>query len=284
VTVLSSEAASDHIRAIIGPSFVVGQSGDRFPLVLLTFDSEGRRIESESVRWELSDPAVGSLSEDGALVLGDTPKRFPQAVVATAELAGAYAGRSASAAIDVVVSAPGVQKLRGVPGAAAIVPSVLRLRPGESGRFSVQRFDSNGIPVITADLNWSADPAVADVDSRGRVTALGEPGTYPAAIRIDVPSDDGLVTTVEGAVVILGPAVRVDVNPHSVSVVSSDLVRFTAIALDAAGSRLFDVRFQWSLAEGTPGSITKAGVYVSGDKTGDYPRGVVVVGTQRQPR
>jgi hypothetical protein len=84
--------------------------------------------------------------------------------------------------------------------------------------------------------------------------------------------------------VILGPLVRVDVIPSVAATALGVPITFTAVALDAADSRLFDVRLEWSLAEGTPGTITSSGLYVNDDRPGVFPGGVVVRASQIQPR
>lgn len=284
LTVLTNEAASDQVRAIVGPSFVVGQPGERFPMVLLPFDFEGRPIRSESIRWALADPRAGSISENGVLVLGDSLKRFPGAVVGTADLAGAYAGQSITAAADVVVAPPPGLEVRGTPGSAQVVPRVIRLRQGESARASALYFDGNGQAVTPDEVTWTSDAPIASVDHAGRVTAVGEPGVYQAAIRSQVPREDGSVSTGEAALVILGPLVRVDVIPNVATTALGVPITFTAVGLDAADSRLFDVRLEWDLAEGTPGIITSRGLYVNDDRPGIYPGGVVVRASQIQPR
>ena len=282
IRILSLEEARGGVRAVVGPSVVVGRPGERFPLVLFAFDFQGRAVPLEDVRWQVRDPDVGVVDRD-RLVLGETPGQYPASVRATATLGGAYEGRAVSADLDVLVQRP-VTQVVGVPGAAQVVPEVIRLGHGARARVSLLYFDANGLAVTTGDVEWRFDAALVTVDARGRVSAVGPPGVYPGAISAAAPAVDGEPQTASATVIVLGPMVRAEIVPGVVSLDVDGLAQFGALAFDAANNRLFDVQLQWTLADGTPGSVTASGLYVAGDRPGDYPGGVRLKATQRLPR
>ena len=284
VRVFSEEEANRGVRAIIGPSAVVGRSGGRVPLVLLTFDFNGRAVEIDEIHWDVLVPDVGIVDDQGRFVIGETPGQYPASVKATAELGGDYAGRTATAFLDVVVQSPLSIGPQGVPGKAQILPSSIRLFAPETARLSAIWFDAEGTLVSGGETTWEYDPSLVTVDSRGRLTVHGEPGSYANAVWAFVPGLDGGVQRVTASVTILGPLTRVEVIPKRATLEVGDLVQFVARAFDGADNRLFDVRFRWELEPGAPGTITANGLYIAGDQSGFYPEAVRLRATQRVPR
>ena len=281
--ILSLEEGRGGVRAVIGPSAVVGTPGERIPLVLFAFDFQGRFVPMKDVRWRVRDVGVGVVSDSGRLVLGDMPGQYPASVRATGSLGGSYEGRTVSADLDVIVLQP-LLRVTGPPGEAQVVPEVVRIRQGERARISLLYFDADGIAVTADDVVWQVDDSVVTVDSRGRASAVGPPGVYGDAIRARAPVVDGESRTVSATVVILGPMVRVEAVPGVIFLEFDGVAQFTGAAYDVADNPLFDVRFAWELAPGTPGTVTSSGLYVAGDRPGDYPGGVRMTGRQRQPR
>ncbi len=282
VRVLSLEEARGGVRAIVGPSAVIGMPGERFPLVLFAFDFQGRFVPLENVQWRVLDPAVGVVDR-GRLILGETPGQYLASVRATGALGGAYTGRAVSADLDVLVQRP-LERVRGTPGAAQVVPEVVRLRHGARARVSLLYFDEDGVAVTATDVDWQFDDSIVTVDARGRASAVGPPGVYQDAISAEAPSVDGESRTVSATLIVLGPMVRAEVVPSVVSLEVDGLAQFTALAFDAAGNRLFDIELDWELATGTPGTVTSTGLYAAGDRPGDYAGGVRLKATQRLPR
>ena len=283
VRILSLEEARGGVRAIVGPSAVIGLPGERFPLVLFAFDFQGRSVPLEDVRWQVRDAGVGVMDEAGRLVLGETPGQYPASVRATGTLGGTYAGRSVSADLDVLVQRP-LARVVGTPGEAQVVPEVLRIRIGERARVSLLSFDAAGMAVTIDEVGWRFDASVVTVDARGRALAVGPPGVYPGAISAVAPAVDGETRTVSATVILLGPMVRAQVVPGVVSLEVDGLAQFTALAFDGAGNRLFGIELRWELAPGTPGSVSLSGLYVAGDRPGEYAGGVRLRATQRLPR
>ncbi len=283
VRVLSSQEAGKAVRAIIGPSVVVAQPLTRVPLVLLTFDFQGRPVPTDSVVWEVVEPEVGVVGTGGSLELGSVPGLYPASVRATARLGGAYEGRSVQAYLDIVVQSPLDAIRGGAPGEGQIIPSIVRVVSGQQAAVSLIYTDTDGNFVTAGTSEFEFDPAVVQVDVRGRVTAVGPPGTYVDAIRAAIPGTDG-AQVAAGTVVIVGPVVRAEIRPARGLVAPEGVIQFSAFAFDAADNHLYDIIFRWELADGTPGTISNGGLYEADDRIGVYSSAVRVRASQRQPR
>ena len=161
------------------------------------------------------------------------------------------------------------------------MPQMVRATEGDRVQLSALYFDASGIPIRDADVEWSVDADLAEVDGEGRLNVVGAPGRYPDAITASVPSLDGQHIDLHATLVILGELARVEVHPSRISLESGAAVLLSALAFDSANNRLFDVSFSWRLAAGTPGTIASSGLYVAGDRPGEYRGGLVVRGAQQ---
>ena len=283
VRIISAAEAAGGVRAIIGPSAVLARPGTRVPLVLLTVDHNGRPVASGQVEWKVIDQAAGTVSANGVLVLGDTPGVYPEAIEGEAALVGEFAGQSVTARLDVMVQPPQSSDPTLVAGVTQVFPQTVRLAPHETMQLSVLTYDANGIPRTVRDAEWSYDAGLFGVDARGRLTTTAGPGVYPDALAATVQGPDGNPTTASKSVTVLGPLARVSVTPGRATVEGGQAVQFLAEAHDAAGSRLYDVRFRWSLADGAPGKLSQGGLYVAEARPGLFEGVVKVVATQLVP-
>jgi hypothetical protein len=268
------------VRAIVGPSAVIGRADDRVPLVFLAFDSSGRPVRLVSVEWEVVGTGAGTVDGNGVFTVGQTPGQYPGAVVGTGLMSGEFAGESITAVLDVVVQPPSVGS-QGIAGEAQILPRSIRVSGSQDVRLSALVFNSSGVPVTAVDPVWDYDPALFSISSRGRLTVIAPPGVYPDAVSTMVTGPDGATQTISATVTVLGPMVRVDVTPGRATLAATDLVQFVAQAFDVANNRLSDVRFRWSLESGAPGTMTSGGLYIAEDEPGLYAGAVRVTASQR---
>ncbi|MEE8518163.1 MAG: hypothetical protein V3S98_03445 [Dehalococcoidia bacterium] len=281
VEVITNGQAAGLVRSIIGPLEVTGSPGALVPLVFLAFDPDGKVVEIGPIIWEVADPRAGEVDDLGRFRLGTEAGRYPNAVRGSAALLGQYEGRRTTASVSVTVRSADAG-LRPAVGLPQIIPETLRANEGERRVISALYFDADGLPVVKGDVEWSVDPELATIDESGRLTALGPPGRYPGAIIASVPSPDGQRTELHATLVIVGELARVEVVPSRVSLAPADPLQLSALAFDVADNRLFDVRFDWRLAPGTPGTLASSGLYIAGDRAGEYRDGVVVRGVQRR--
>ena len=286
VTVLSAEELRDGVRALMAPALVVGAPGESRQLSLRAIDIRGIPVSMGEIQWRVVTPGAGQITADGRLIIGDTPGTYQGAVEATAALTGDYAGRTVTATSSVVVQRP--EELGGVLGTEGqtfLSPEVLRLRQGERQRFSLVNLDNRGFIVIPDEVQWTADPEVAVVSSRGTVTAIAPPGTYPGAVQVEISdrtTEGGPPRRVTATLVVLGLLSRVEVRPARAVLEPGDLIQLQATAFDANGARLFDVSFRWEMADDRAGIITSGGLFTAGDRPGEYPGAIRVRVEQRE--
>ena len=151
-----------------------------------------------------------------------------------------------------------------VPGPAAriaIVPAPARLAPGQRIRLTGEvysRLDDRRADRVT----WrSSNPAVARVNEAGLVTAI-------AAGRATITAAVGAVTQTL-AVQVLGTAVAsLTVTPGITEGRTGDVIRFRAVAKDAAGREIAGLTPTWSFTPGQ-GVLEADGTFV-GYEAGDY--------------
>jgi hypothetical protein len=281
IQVLSQAEASGQVRAFIGPTAAFGRPDGRAPLVLLTFDFNGRPVPTQSVTWEMLTPEAGSVDEDGVLTFGGTPGAYPASVQATATLGGDFEGGQASALLDVIVQAPIVAGPQGVPNDALVFPQTVRLATNGTVRLSALIFDEAGTPLTSPELVWGYDEELFTVDDRDRLTTQAPPGQYEGALRLVVTAANGTAKTVTKSITVLGTLTRVEVTPKRATLAASDAVLFVAQAFDEANNRLQDVTFRWSVLDGASGTITSGGLYVAENDPGLHIGTVKVTASQR---
>jgi hypothetical protein len=282
VQILSPEQAARGVRAIVGPSAVIGRAEQRVPLVFLAFDSNGRPVKLQSIVWEVLDPDAGTVDANGVFVVGDVAGQYPGVVVGTGVLGGDFAGDPLTAVLDVVIQPPFAGP-QGIAGDAQILPQSIRLSAGSGVRLSALVFNDLGIPVTAFEPTWVVDPVLFRVDERGRLTAMAPPGVYADAVSTTLVGPGGISQTISATVVVLGEMVRVEVTPGRATLASADAVQFVARAFDEADTQLSDVRFRWALEGDAPGTITGGGLYIAEDEPGLHRGAVKVTATQRVP-
>jgi uncharacterized protein YjdB len=125
-------------------------------------------------------------------------------------------------------------------------------------------FTADGRESFYSDVRFvwtSSDPTIAIVDSFGVVTPV-----RPGAVEITASAGK-----VGHATVVIVPAMQsVSIEPSSATIFvgdqidpSSDTLRFTAIARDAAGAVLTGVAFGWQSSDPTVATVTVAGTAVA---------------------
>ena len=280
VEVFSPEQTARGVRAIVGPSAVIGRADERVPLVFLAFDTNGRPVRLASVAWEVLEAGAGSVDDGGVFTLGQVPGKYPAVVVGTGTLEGDFADEMITAMLDVVIQPPSAGP-QGIVGEALILPRAIRLADSSGVRLTVLVFNDQGTPVAIEDPVWVFDADRFAVSDRGRITALAPPGVYPDAVSITVVGPQGVTQTISATVTVLGQMVRVEVTPGRATVASAEVVQFTAQAFDEANNRLSDVRFRWSLADDAPGTVTNSGLYIAENEPGLHRNAVKVTASQR---
>jgi hypothetical protein len=179
-------------------------------------------------------------------------------------------GSTGTIVASVIASVPGTKpfvervEIQMVPGPAARVdvsPSVSKLAAGQRIRLTATPYSAASDPRADTVTWRSSAPAVARVTSDGVVTAVA-------------PGRAILTASVEGArrqipvQVVANTIASVEIKPGRMTGKEGDVVRFTAVAKNAAGRAIEGLTPQWSFSPGN-GSIDADGAFV-GYEPGAY--------------
>ncbi len=230
-------------RLSLPPSFgPVTSIGDTLRLTGAALFASADTVTGATLTWTSLDPALLSVTSDGtavALSEGNAPVRAQ------------YQGLTADSK---VVIAPAV-------AAIAVSPPSLQLVVGASAALSAVATDARG-HVLVRSFRWaSSNPAVAQVDSSGQVTAV-------AAGSASITASAGGATSQPVALQALQvPIASVAIQPTSAQVAVGQTVQLQATALDSAGKPLSGRLFTWSSSDPTIATVDSSGL-VSGVKVG----------------
>ncbi len=226
-------------------------AGDTLRLVARALDRAGKPIDSVTVRYAQpggSGRFEGRVSPDGLVRSGST----------------------GSFLISAIASVPGtkpfVQQLTVtmVPGPVtriAVEPALGQLVAGQRLRYAAHSFSIAGDARPDDRIVWrSSNPAVLQVRADGFVTARG-------AGRATLIASVGAVEQRLPIRVVANTIASVDVTPSMSTARQGDVIRFVAIARDAAGRALSGVQPSWSFSPGQ-GRIDPNGAFVGYDAGG----------------
>jgi len=286
VVVLSAEdILAAGVHAIIAPESIVGLPGEEKQFLAFVYDRQGVRVPIDRTVWRVADPNAGAFAGDGVFTMGNAPGLHLDAIQAIVVLRGDFSGATVPATATVVIRSADDDTRTPIEGQRSIItPDIIRLRQGETQQATFLNFDLDGNRLAATDVQWTAVSGVATVDSRGRITAIGEPGVYPGAVQVlvrDQFTGDGPPRQATATLVVLGPLSRVEITPASVTMQPGGSLLFLASAYDAAGSQLFDVSFAWYLEDSSVGRLTTSGLLIASDNPGDYPAAIRVRAVQR---
>jgi serine/threonine-protein kinase len=157
VTVVAEIAAVALVR--ISPASVSLEVGQTRDLVAEPRDAQGNRLGGRRITWQVSDPAVASVSREG---------RLAALAPGTTSVTGTVEGFTGTAAITVTPESV---------ASITVVPSLLPLEAGQRATLAATLVGSSGRALADRPLSWrSSDPGVVSVSDQGVVTAVG-PGT-----------------------------------------------------------------------------------------------------------
>lgn len=244
-----SAAPSRIARVIVSPAQREVAAGDTLRLTAEARDAAGAIVPGVQFRFSATGGRFEGTVDQTGLVTAGATGTMPIAVAAI--LPG---------------ERPVVERLevRMVPGTAAriaIVPAPTRLAPGQRIRLTGEvysRVDDRRADRVT----WrSSNPAVVRVNEAGLVTAV-------AAGRATITAAVGAVTQTL-AVQVLGTGVAsLTVTPGITEGRTGDVIRFRAVAKDAAGREIAGLTPTWSFTPGQ-GVLEADGTFV-GYEAGDY--------------
>jgi hypothetical protein len=219
---------AEAVRLEARPERVQLVRGQSASLRIVAVDAQGRVIESAPVRV-VAPRGVLNFADDRVEGLEAGQHR----VIATLARPGAD---PLTLDVPVTVDWPAVATVEvtwAEPG---------RLHPGTSMRLHARGLHADGSPRPDGEVTWtSSDPTRASVDLFGVATALAAgPVAFTATIEgvdgrleVDVPTFDAVSLRLEG-------------GPEGEAVRTGDVVRWNAVAVDAAGNEVADLPITWT--------------------------------------
>ena len=135
-----------------------------------------------------------------------------------------------------------------------VVPAAMTLFSlGDTIRLVATGVDANGHPGPAMAVTWvSQNDAVAAVDSRGLVTAVRTGSTDVFATAAELLDSAG--------VTVAQLATEVRVTPEADTLAVGDMLRLTAVALDANGYVVEDTDYIWSTSNPTAVMVDDTGL------------------------
>ncbi len=265
---------------VLVPGALVLTPGQQGFLTARAFDSSGHEVRDARLDWS-ADPNVGTLTRPGVFTAGNQLGSFPQAVTVRATQGAIVM----SATTTVTVRAARTDQPLAI---VELFPSAATLQLGQQFVFQVVGRDTDGAPV-GAKVQWAVvDSRSGKFNAAGAFTAGLVPGVYERAIRVDLTQTVGQTVTTRSAfatISIPGALSRVEIRPDRAEVASGQSQAFRAVAFDAQGIEVPNIRTVWSLRDLAVGTIDQTGLFVAGKTAGSYENvinvSVSVTGSQR---
>jgi hypothetical protein len=259
----SLEAARRVASLRAEPAEIAVTVGERTPFRIVALDGAGAEVPGVQFRTfgrgiEVEDGMVtGSVGGIG---------RLTATLVTPADFEGAVP----SITVEVRVDWPPTARIDVAPLEAD------RLYAATTVRFGARALVDGGAERPDAEFIWSSsDPAVAEVDAHGNVTATraGQVTIYASfeGVRGGAPVD-----------VAPFPATTLDIRGGAATARQGDVVPFEAVATDAAGRAVGDLPVEWSTGYTSDDSIHApgaAGIVREGRFVGESPGRYTVVAT-----
>ena len=237
----------------VSPANATAEVGESLQFKAVAKDAAGKALDIKPTVWFAAPFDVAGSDQTGKVLLHQ-PGQVTVGVVIGKKVGYAH----------VTVAKPAVASVQiGPIGDALAVGGIVTLRATPVSAGGMTRPDVN--------VSWkSLSPAIAKVDSAGVVTGLAA-GT--ARIQAAADSATGEITVR----VVADPVRRLAINPGTTTVRTGDVVRFAAVARDAAGKPVTGIVTHWSVG-GTPtsASFPSAQVFDDGGFVADTPGKYVV--------
>ena len=200
-------------------------------------DIRGRAIPGKVATWTSSNPNVATVSSTG---------RVQTVALGTATITATCDGQSGTSVIT--VTPINVATI-------AVVPATTTLLAGQGLSLSLQLADSLGRPLTTAGrtIAWrSATPAIATVDSVGRVTAIA-PGVVDVSATTNGKTGTATLTVLDVPVALVG------VTPPSAQLQEGTSLQLTATPYDGGGAVIPRRTATWRSSDPTLVSVDSTG-------------------------
>ncbi len=238
VTVIAAEPEFGMV--VLSPPEVTLETGDTLQFEAVAFNSYGETVPAAALTWASSDPAAGTIDDDGvftALAAGTTT-----VIAASGDIAG-------TAVVTVSSDEPVLSRI-------AITPPAITLNAGDEETFVATAYDQHGTAMPADAVAWaSSDPAAGTIDDGGLFIALD------AGTTIITATADGITGAAD--VTVVRPAPGVVVSPPAITLDEGETWLFTATLVDPEDDALFSGVVAWSSHDETVGTIDEDGFFTA---------------------
>jgi len=238
VTVIAAEPEFGMV--VLSPPEVTLETGDTLQFEAVAFNSYGETVPAAALTWASSDPAAGTIDDDGvftALAAGTTT-----VTAASGDIAG-------TAVVTVSSDEPVLSRI-------AITPPAITLNAGDEETFVATAYDQHGTAMPADAVAWaSSDPAAGTIDDGGLFIALDAGTTTITA------TADGITGAAD--VTVVRPAPGVVVSPPAITLDEGETWLFTATLVDPEDDALFSGVVAWSSHDETVGTIDEDGFFTA---------------------
>ena len=165
------------------------------------------------------------------------------------------------------------------------IPSNVVISPGTTLAFSAVSFDQVGREIEQVPVSWQVvDPRAGTITPGGVFRAGFNTGTFEDALVVTARASQGrgpgLVQATASITVaeisgVLRPA-SIRVLPEPVEVEPRESLQLLALALDANGVAIPNMKFRWESLEPVAGSISERGRLIAGESIGEFPKAIKV--------
>jgi parallel beta-helix repeat protein len=148
-----------------------------------------------------------------------------------------------------------------VPVVATVVvsPESLSLNLTETGQFSANAYNAEGIELSGTTFTWTCSPGnLGTVNTTGYFTALVE-GTGTVSATADGISGSSAMTVIRPTPVLT----TIAIDPESLTVITTNTRQFTATGLDAYDLAIDGVVFDWTSSNEAVGTVNATGFFTA---------------------
>ena len=246
---LVAQATQTVARVNVTPSPARVVAGQSLQLKAEALDKDGKPVPGVLIRFQQANaPFEGTVDSTG-LVLAGSVATIP--VVVAAIQPGA---KPVITQLDVKI----------IPGPAATIsvsPASVKLVPKQTVVANARVFSKAGDTRNDAVAWTTSAPAVATVDRSGVITAVG-------AGSATITATGGAATQTVAVNVVGTPLASVSVTPSTPHARTGDVIKFKAVAKDAAGKEIAGLTPSWTFSPGK-GEIDADGSF-GGYEGGNY--------------
>ena len=291
ITIIDAFSISNPVSIRVLPDQVNLLPGEQFQLLAYALDLNGTVVPSQNLKWDIVEPAAGTISPGGLLRAGSEVGAYPGAVHVKLSSEGGSPLSEISAITDVNILDPdkAFQEI-----SAVLLPSVISVRTGQEFQFNVLALDERGNQLEPEEVTWGVENISAGtINQRGRFkggeTADIYSNAVTAIIRLQHAGESIEVNAVATVVLVEVPDVisgegrlqTVAIFPQRVTLSPGESTRISVVSIDGNGHQLVDLAVSWSL-DPRLGRTSPTGNITAADSPGIYEGAITVKVSQEE--